>query len=54
MSSAASALVGSEDFRLIIIRGNYGSEKSSLAKAIRGQLGHSASRSEPPRAWCRL
>lgn len=35
MSSAASTLVGSEDSRLIIIRGNSGSGKSSLAKAIR-------------------
>ena len=35
MSYAASTLVGSEDSRLIIIRGNSGSGKSSLAKAIR-------------------
>ena len=35
MSSAASTLIGSEYSRLIIIRGNSGSGKSSLAKAIR-------------------
>lgn len=35
MSGADSTLVGSEGSRLIIIRGNSGSGKSSLAKAIR-------------------
>lgn len=34
MSSAASTLVGSEDSRLIRIRGNSDSGKSSLANAV--------------------